>query len=136
MTRDSINYDDIHLPEKVSDILEHDFWSLQHVMPGMVRTIRNPVKFSAFTSIVVHKGTAEADINLITHSIKGPCLINIAAGDIVFPRSISDDFDASFAVLSRRLTDSLVTLFKDVAIFSIIKAHPVCGITPDYNRIF
>lgn len=126
---DKINYNDIHLPEKVSDILEHDFWSLRHVSLGMIRTVTNPVKFSAFTSIFVIQGNAEADINLITHKIKAPCVINIRADDIVFPRSISDDFDASFSVLSRRLTDSVVGLLKDMAIFSIINAHPVVEVS-------
>lgn len=128
MNQDKINYDDIHLPEKVRDILEHDFWSLKHVSPGMVRTVTNPVKFSAYTSIFVHKGSAEADINLLSHQIKAPCVITISAGDIVFPRNISDDFDASFAVFSRRLTDSLVAMMKDASIFSVINAHHVIDI--------
>lgn len=131
VNQEIIKYDDIQLPEKVSDILEHEIWSLKHVSPGMVRTVTNPVKFSAFTSIFVHKGEAEADINLLTHSIKGPCVINIAAGDIVFPRKITDDFDASFCVFSRRLVDSMVAILKDSALFSIISSHPVIKISPE-----
>lgn len=131
-----IKYDDIHLPEKVSDILEHEFWILQHVAPGMVRTVINPVKFSAFTSIFVHRGTAEADINLLTHKIKGPCVININRGDIVFPRSISDDFDASFSVLSRRLSDSLVALIKDASMFPVIRSHPIQEIDEEDKERF
>ena len=92
---EQINYDDIQLPKKVSDILEYDLWSLQHVAAGMVRTVVNPVKFSAFTSIFIHQGSAEADINLLTHKIQGPCIVNINAGDIVLPREISDDFDST-----------------------------------------
>lgn len=128
-----IKYDDINLPVKVSDILEQDFWCLQHVSLGMIRTVINPVKFSAFTSIFVHQGTAEADINLITHKIEGPCIINIAAGDIIYPRYISDDFDASFSVMSRRLVENLLTLFKDVSIFSAIHAHPVVRVS-EYDK--
>ncbi|MBD5339085.1 helix-turn-helix transcriptional regulator [bacterium] len=125
---EQINYDDIQLPKKVSDILEYDLWSLQHVAAGMVRTVVNPVKFSAFTSIFIHQGSAEADINLLTHKIQGPCIVNINAGDIVLPREISDDFDASFAVLSRRMTDALVGLMKDSSIFTVIHTHPVVEI--------
>lgn len=126
---EKISYDDIHLPEKVSDILEHDFWTLQHVSPGMVRTVVNPVKFSAFTSIFVSQGSAEADINLITYRIEGPCMINVGAGEIVCPRNISDDFEASFAVLSQRLTDSVIAVLKDTSVFSSVGAHPVIGIS-------
>lgn len=128
---EKLKYDDIQLPEKVSAILEHDLWSLQHVKAGMVSTVTNPVKFSAFTSIFVTSGTAEADINLITHRITAPCVININAGDIVFPRSISNDFDASFSVLSHRLADGLITMLKDMAIFSSINAHPIVEVTDD-----
>ncbi|MDE6010188.1 MAG: helix-turn-helix domain-containing protein [Muribaculaceae bacterium] len=126
---EQLKYDDIQLPEKVSDILEHDYWSLLHVNPGMVSTVTNPIKFSAFTSIFMHKGEAEADINLISHKVKGPCVINVRAGDIVFPRRISEDFDASFSVLSRRLSDCLVALLKDTSLFSTINSHPVVNIS-------
>lgn len=122
---EKILYNDIHLPEKVSDILELDFWILQHVAPAMVCTVTNPVKFSAFTSIFVQRGTAEAEINLINHRIEGPCVLNIGSGDIVFPRWISDDFDASFAVFSQHLTDHLIYLMKDASIFSTIGLHPI-----------
>ena len=126
---EKISYDDIHLPEKVSDILMHDFWTLQHVAPGMVRTVVNPVKFSAFTSIFVTQGTAEADINLITYKLEAPCMINVGAGEIVYPRNISDDFEASFAVLSKRLADSVINVLKDKSVFSSLRSHPVVKIS-------
>ena len=123
-----ILYNDINLPEKVSDILELDFWILEHVSPLLVRTVTNPVKFSAFTSIFIHSGSCEADINLVTHSIKAPCIVNVACGDIVLPHNVSDDFDASFVVLSKRLTDAVAAAIKDVGIFSIMHSHPVMEI--------
>ena len=126
---EKISYDDIHLPEKVSDILMHDFWTLQHVAPGMVRTVVKPVKFSAFTSIFVTQGTAEADINLITYKLEAPCMINVGAGEIVYPRNISDDFEASFAVLSKRLADSVINVLKDKSVFSSLRSHPVVKIS-------
>lgn len=107
----------------------HDFWTLQHVAPGMVRTVVNPVKFSAFTSIFVTQGTAEADINLITYKLEAPCMINVGAGEIVYPRNISDDFEASFAVLSKRLADSVINVLKDKSVFSSLRSHPVVKIS-------
>ncbi|MDE6247117.1 MAG: helix-turn-helix domain-containing protein [Muribaculaceae bacterium] len=126
-----ILYNDINLPEKVSDILELDFWILEHVAPAIVNSVKNPVKFSAFTSIFVHKGCGEADINLITHKIQAPCIINVACDDIVLPRNISDDFDASFIVMSKNLTATIATTIKDLSVFSIIHTHPVLEI--DHN---
>lgn len=120
-----ILYNDINLPEKVSDILELDFWSLEHVAPALVKTVTNPVKYSAFTSIFLHKGKCEADINLVTHEITAPCVVNISCGDIVLPKNVSDDFDASFIVLSKRLVDSICANIKDVSIFSIMRTHPI-----------
>lgn len=131
---EKILYNDIHLPDKVSDILELDFWALQHVGAAMVRTVTNPVKFSAYTSIFVTRGTAEADINLIAHRLEAPCVINVSAGDIVYPRIISDDFDASVAVFSQRLTDGMVTLLKDAAIFSIIGLNPILQLSSEDSQ--
>lgn len=132
--KSNILYNDINLPEKVSDILELDFWILEHVSPMIVHSVKNPVKFSAFTSIFVHKGSGEADINLITHKFQGPCIINISGEDIVLPRNISDDFDASFTVMSKNLTGAIATAVKDVGVFSIIHTHPVLEMT-DEGRI-
>lgn len=131
---EKILYNDIHLPDKVSDILELDFWALQHVGAAMVRTVTNPVKFSAYTSIFVTRGTAEADINLIAHRLEAPCVVNVSAGDIVHPRIISDDFDASVAVFSQRLTDGMVTLLKDAAIFSIIGLNPILQLSSEDSQ--
>ncbi|MBD5370293.1 MAG: AraC family transcriptional regulator [Bacteroides sp.] len=127
----NILYDDIQLPEKVSDILQHDFWTLSNVKAPMVRTVTNPVKFSAFTSIFITEGECLADINLITYRIKAPALISVAAGDIVLPREVRDDFDASFSVLSSRLRDTLVATIKDLSIFTVIGAHPILELSPD-----
>lgn len=122
---EKIYYDDIQLPEKVSNILEHDFWTLQHVTPAMVRTIVNPVKFSAFTSIFLTRGSADVEINLIEYHIEAPCMINVNAGGIMFPHNISDDFEASFAVFSQRMGDSIIAILKDTALFSIVRNYPV-----------
>lgn len=123
-----ILYNDINLPKKVSDILELDFWILQHVSPQMVKTVTNPVKFSAFTSIFVHRGEGEADLNLVSKKIKAPCVINIFADDIVLPKYISEDFDASFVVLSKRLDTAISTTIRDVGIFSLIHRHPILNL--------
>ncbi|MDE5923730.1 MAG: hypothetical protein K2G75_00265, partial [Muribaculaceae bacterium] len=87
-----IIYDDINLPEKVSDILLHDFFLMENVPAMMVKTVKNPVKFSAFTSIFVTRGSCEADINLSRYSIEAPAIINVMADQIVMPHHVPDDF--------------------------------------------
>ena len=128
-----IIYDDIKLPQKVSEILEHDFWMLQHVASPMVTTVRNPVKFSASTSIFLHKGTCEADINLRTYKIEAPCVINVGPGGIVLPKNVSEDFDASFMVCSKRLVEAVMAHLNDIGLFAVMKAHPVLKISDIVN---
>lgn len=123
-----IIYDDINLPQKVSDILEQDFWMLRHVSSPMVSTVTNPVKFSASTSIFVHKGSCEADINLRSFKIQAPCVVNVGSEGIVFPRNVSPDFDASFMVLSKRLTEGIAAHFNNIGIFTAMRANPVVNI--------
>ena len=129
MTSD-ILYDDINLPEKVSDILQHDFWMMRHVNKMMAATVTNPVKFSAFTSIFVSKGEAQADINLITYDIKAPCVINIAHGDIILPRTISPDFEASFVVFSPKLTRDITEPVRDTPLLAKATGKPVVALSP------
>lgn len=120
-----ISYDDINLPTKVSDILEQDFWILQHVSALMVISVNNPVKFSASTSIFVHQGSCEAEINLRTYKIDGPCIVNVGAEGIILPKNISPDFDASFIVCSQRLTEAITAHINDLTLFTSVRSHPV-----------
>lgn len=129
-----ILYNDINLPEKVSDILELDFWCLEHVKANLVRTVVNPVKFSAATSIFVHQGECSADINLVNHVIKAPCIVNIGSGEIVLPKDVSDDFDASFVVVSQRMTEAIFSATKDTGLVTMLHSHPIVALDPDGVR--
>lgn len=126
-----INYDDINLPQKVSDILQQDFFLMENVPAGMVLTVKNPVKFSAFTSIFITRGSCVADINLIKRKISAPAIINISSDQIVMPSDVSEDFQASFMVFSKRFVESLMTIIKDLSIFSIAGSYPVIDILPE-----
>lgn len=120
-----IIYDDIPLPDKVSDILRQDFFLMQNVPAFMVKAVRNPVKFSAFTSIFITKGNCKAEINLIQREIKAPAIVNIHAGQIVLPSEISEDFQASFMVYSKKMVDSIASTIKDLSVFSMTGIHSV-----------
>lgn len=120
-----INYDDINLPQKVSDILQQDFFMMENVPAVMVKTVINPVKFSAFTSIFITQGSCEADINLIHYNIKAPAIINVSADRIVMPVNVSDDFKASFAVFSKRLADRISSTIRNLSLISLKSAKQV-----------
>lgn len=88
-------YDNIPLPEKVSDILEKDFYVFSHVTGDMLRSLTDPVKFSASASIFVKRGEFKADISLASYSVSGPALVNIRQNSILLPTFFTNDFDAS-----------------------------------------
>lgn len=135
-----INYDDIKLPEKVSDILQHDFFLMENVPANMVKTVKNPVKFSAFTSIFITKGHCEADINLIHREVQAPAIINVSADRIVLPKKVSDDFEASFMVFSKRLTETISSTIRNLSMISLQSANPVIEILEndlnDFRRFY
>lgn len=131
-----INYDDIPLPNKVSEILAQDFFLMEKVPAIMVRSVKNPVKLSAFTSIFITHGECEVDINLIHRKIKAPAIVNVAADQIVMPSKVSDDFEASFTVFSKRMADSITTTIKDLSIFSLTGSHSVISISEEDIPVF
>lgn len=124
-----INYDDIDLPEKVDDILQHDFFMMENVPAMMVKTVVNPVKFSAFTSIFLTKGSCDADINLVHYHIEAPAVLVISAEHIVMPRNVSDDFTASFMVYSKKLVESIGTAIKSSGKFRFATFKPSISLT-------
>ena len=125
-----IHYD-IQLPEEVDNILSVDFWMLEHLNKDLLMSATDPVKFSASTSVYVRKGTALADINLITLQIAAPCIVNIHQSQILQLKYVSDDFDATFVVLSKRFTDNLFVLLKDCRLYSTACRFPMIPI-PEY----
>lgn len=131
-----INYDDINLPHKVSDILRQDFFMLENISAGMVNTVKNPVKFSAFTSIFVTQGSCQAEISLMKYPINAPAVINIPADKIIMPMDVSEDFKASFMVFSKRMIDSLSTTIKDLSFFTMAVGRPIISIIDSDRESF
>ncbi len=127
-----ISYDNIHLSSKVSDILEEDLWVSDSFSLGMFTSIVDPVKFSASAVILVKKGECRADINLIEYEIKAPSLVIIRYDQIMTPRSMSSDFDASFMVMSQRLTSTLLSNISKMPAYSLINNTPVVPIASDH----
>lgn len=128
------SYDNIHLPkeEKVSDILDSDCFLIEHVTADHLRLIFDPVKISAFTSVMVLKGECKADISLFSFTVKGPAVVNIRRNQILTPTDISPDFEAVCVVLSEKLTDCLFHFSNEMPAFNIAVSRPVAAVPEEY----
>lgn len=120
---------DIELPEKVSNILEQDFWMFDGLNSLMMQTQSAPVKFSSSVSIFVKKGECHASLNLLELNIKAPCIVHINPGHILIPSYVSPDFDASFMVMSRRFNDALFMHLNSVPEFSLSLTQKVVSLS-------
>ncbi len=120
---------DVSLPIDVKEILGKDFWVFQHLNKKILSSINAPVKFTSHVSIFIKKGECIGDINLIKHHIKAPCVVNIKAKQILQIESVSDDIDASFVVLSKKLVDNLFMFINSANIFSLASHTNVVNIT-------
>lgn len=128
----SLRYDGLELPEKMEYILEQDFWLLDNITPSILSMMETPIKFASTTSIYVKRGHCKAEINLRRQQIKAPCIVTIAASQILEPLEMSDDFEAAFVVMSDNLVrqvttlvndDELINQFKDTPVFQIPQQH-------------
>lgn len=115
----------IELPDKVANILNQDFWVLETFNRSMIPVLSDPVKFTSDVSIIVKRGTCTASINLVSYQIKGPCIVNIQSSQILQLTSVSDDFDSSFIVMSRRFRDNLFLLIQDCRVYPAASANKV-----------
>lgn len=103
----------IDLVEDVVNILAHDFWVYCGFLGSMIPKITDPIKFTSFCSIFIKEGEGRIEIDLMPYEFKGPCIINIRQGQIIQNAKISDNFEASFIVLSKRFCDNLFVVLKD-----------------------
>ena len=76
--------------------------------PVITTTFQYPFKIDVTTIIISIKGTTEGNINLKPYVTSGTCFIVILPGDILEYKSISEDFEGLFIVMSKKFTDSLM----------------------------
>lgn len=130
----------LDLPDSLAKILEEDFWISEDVDPTMFKYITEPVKFEATTWIIVTKGEARGDINLISHDIKAPSLVVIRGNHILQPSYISPDFRATVIVMSKRFRENVFMFINNTPIYSLSSRHPVAPIPPadlpEYQQFF
>lgn len=125
-----LNYN-IELPENVSKILSNDFWVVEHFSSAMIPTLSDPLKFTSSVSVFVKKGSCKVDINLISYQITAPCIVNIRSTQILQMSALSDDFEVSFVVMSRRFCDKLFLLLQDCRVYPTATGNQVVNIPHD-----
>lgn len=116
---------DFDLTEKVSNILSYDFWVLKKFGAAMLPPLFNPLKFTSNVSIYIRTGNGQFDIDLLSYKILAPCVVNIRAGQILQVKDISEDFDSSFIVMSKRFCDNIFLLLQDSSAYSVATRTPV-----------
>ena len=122
-----LNYD-IELPDKVTNILDQDFWVLENFNGSMIQHLTDPLKFTSNVSILLKQGSCKADINLFPYQIEAPCVVNIKSGQILQLSDVSDDFEASFIVMSRRFCDKVFLLLKDCNVYPTAAGHQAVAV--------
>lgn len=133
---ESLEYD-VRLEDNVDNILSSDFWVLDHIGKSMLPDrLDNPLKFSASVNVFMRKGTCVVDIDLITYAVSAPCIVNIHKSQILQIRDISEDFDASCIVMSKRFTDNLFLRMKDMHLYAFSTQQFVVGIPENLVRKF
>lgn len=126
----------IDLVEDVTNILAHDFWVYCHFMGFMIPPINDPIKFTSFCSIFVKEGEGKIEIDLIPYEFKGPCIVNIRQGQIIQKPVISDNFDASFIVLSKRFCDNLFVMLKNCKSYGTATLNQVIPVPSNLTEKF
>ena len=120
----------VSLPVDVKEILGKDFWVFDHLNKDIMSSINSsPIKFTSHVSIFIKKGECIGDINLIRHNIKAPCIVNIKANQILQIESVSNDIEASFIVLSKKLVDNLFMFINGTNVFTLTSKSSVVSIS-------
>lgn len=127
---------DVVLPVGAAEILEHDYWTYTGLTAAMLTGVRGPVKFSAAVSVFVSKGSCDVAINLRPYRVKGPSVVNIHAGEIVQLQSLSDDFEASFLVMSKSFVRSMFMYIHDIRSLAAVNAVSVAHIPASMAQAF
>ena len=81
--------------------------------PVITSTFQYPFKADVTTTIICINGKTEGSINLKHYVTEGPCLITILPGQIMTYKSISEDFEGLFLIMSSKFTDSLLFNIQD-----------------------
>ncbi len=118
----------IELPKDVEQILEVDFWVYTHLTAQLLQPVTEAVKFTSPVSVFIEKGTVEAEVNLLNIKAVAPCIVHIKPGDVVQLHRVSEDFDASFLVMSIKVRDLLLLSLHDAGASPAARLDPVVNV--------
>jgi AraC-like DNA-binding protein len=76
--------------------------------PIISSTFEYPFKVDVTAAIICIRGRTEGFINLTPCNTNGACLITILPGQIMQYKSISEDFEGLFLIMSSKFTESLM----------------------------
>ena len=116
---------DIDFRENVEYILSQDLWVSDQFSAQLLASVKDPIKFTSYTSVYVKKGECRCELDLIKYDIKAPCIICIKGNQILQKEYVSPDFEACFMVMSKRMVDSIFTFINSASIFSYLSRTPV-----------
>lgn len=78
------------------------------VTPSNLETMKIPHKFDFFAMMILRQGVARGRVNMEEFVLDKPgSLMHLLPGQIIQMDSISEDFDASYVVLSKRFIENL-----------------------------
>ncbi len=98
------------------------------VLPGFTHPFRTDVT----TFIICTKGHTRGKIGLVPYKTQAPCMITIVADEILQHEYISDDFEGSFIVMSKQMTDSLIPHISErLSLSHNIRKNPYLPLTQE-----
>ena len=94
-----------------ADSIDDDIILLEK--PVIISAFQYPFKVDVTTAIICINGRTEGSINLKPYVTEGPYLITVLPGQIMTYKSISEDFEGLFLIMSSKFTDSLMINIQD-----------------------
>ena len=106
------------------DAIDNDVILLEK--PIITSTFQYPFKLDVTAIIICIKVATEGAINLKPYTTNGSCFITVLPGQIMEYKSISEDFEGFFIVMSQKFTDSLAPNVADRLPLSLaVRDNPV-----------
>jgi hypothetical protein len=76
--------------------------------PVITSAFQYPFKMDVTTAVICIKGRTEGSIDLKPYISEAPCFINILPDQIMEYKSMSEDFEGLFIIMSQKFADSLI----------------------------
>jgi AraC-like DNA-binding protein len=114
-----------------SELENMEFYSIDQDIillekPVISSVFQYPFKVDVTAVIICIRGTTEGYVNLKHYKTDSPCLFTILSGQIMEYKSVSDDFQGLFLVMSSKFTDSLMfNVSERLPLFMSVRDNPL-----------